>query len=50
MSVRACLHEHATATAYVSLMADGEATRLYERFGFECAEAPASTGMFMRIC
>ncbi|EPS44922.1 hypothetical protein H072_1076 [Dactylellina haptotyla CBS 200.50] len=34
--------------AYVSLLADGEAYRLYEKFGFELT-APASVGMALRL-
>ena len=36
--------EIAPAEAYVSLIADGEAHRLYEQFGFR-PTAPASIGM-----
>lgn len=35
-------------TAYVSLIADGPARHLYEKFGFE-KTAPASAGMAMRV-
>lgn len=38
----------APETAYVSLIADGEAHRLYEKFGFE-PTAPASIGMGLRL-
>lgn len=42
------LREHAPKTAYVSLFADGGATKLYKRFGFE-RTTPASTGMALRL-
>ena len=42
------LRQHAPAGAYVSLIADGEAHRLYSSFGFSLT-APASVGMEMRI-
>jgi ribosomal protein S18 acetylase RimI-like enzyme len=42
------LREHAPKTAYVSLFADGNAARLYEKFGFE-RTTPASTGMALRL-
>jgi len=35
-------------SAYVSLLADGEAHRLYAQFGFE-PTAPASIGMYRRF-
>lgn len=35
-------------SAYVSLIADGEAHRLYRRFGFD-EVAPASRGMYKRV-
>lgn len=38
------LREHAPETAYVSLIADGEARHLYAQYGFELT-APASVGM-----
>jgi ribosomal protein S18 acetylase RimI-like enzyme len=43
-------HLRATApkTAYVSLIADGPARHLYEKFGFE-ATAPASIGMALQL-
>jgi ribosomal protein S18 acetylase RimI-like enzyme len=40
------LRQRVPAEAYVSLIADGEAHRLYEQFGFELT-APASVGMAM---
>ena len=42
------LRAGAPATAYVSLIADGEAWRLYEQFGFEFT-APVSVGMALRL-
>jgi GNAT superfamily N-acetyltransferase len=42
------LRAHAPASAYVSLIADGHAARLYEKFGFE-PTAPASVGMALRL-
>lgn len=42
------LRRTAPSGAYVSLIADGEAHRLYAQFGFEHT-APASVGMAMRI-
>ncbi|HEY8039117.1 MAG TPA: GNAT family N-acetyltransferase [Polyangiaceae bacterium] len=42
------LRAHAPATAHVSLLADGEAHRLYEQFGFR-ATAPASIGMALKL-
>ncbi|MGW4425908.1 GNAT family N-acetyltransferase [Streptosporangium sp. NPDC004631] len=38
------LGERASSTAYVSLIADGDARHLYEKFGFT-ETAPASVGM-----
>ncbi|GIH99593.1 GNAT family N-acetyltransferase [Planobispora takensis] len=38
------LEERAPSTAYVSLIADGDARHLYEKFGFT-ETAPASVGM-----
>lgn len=38
------LRDHAPSSAYVSLMADGEAHRLYSQFGFK-PTAPRSIGM-----
>ena len=40
------LRKRATTDAYVSLIADGKANRLYAQFGFEPV-APKSTGMAM---
>lgn len=42
------LHSHAPATAYVSLIADGDAKRLYARHGFG-ETAPASVGMALTL-
>lgn len=42
------LREAVPAEAYVSLVADGEAHRLYARFGFEPV-TPASIGMAMWV-
>ncbi|HLO94202.1 MAG TPA: GNAT family N-acetyltransferase [Burkholderiaceae bacterium] len=42
------LHAHAPRTAYVSLIADGEAHRLYAQFGFQ-PTAPASIGMALKL-
>lgn len=38
------LRDHAPSSAYISLMADGEAHRLYSQFGFK-PTAPRSIGM-----
>jgi ribosomal protein S18 acetylase RimI-like enzyme len=42
------LVENAPESAYVSLLADGEAHRLYRQFGF-APTAPRSIGMFRRF-
>lgn len=42
------LHAHAPSGAYVSLLADGEAHRLYAQYGFELT-APASLGMALKL-
>lgn len=42
------LHANAPTTAYISLIADGEAAQLYRKFGFEFT-SPASVGMALRI-
>ena len=42
------LQHNAPASAYVSLLADGQAHRLYAQFGF-APTAPASIGMALRI-
>lgn len=42
------LHQNAPTSAYVSLIADGDARHLYEKFGFEPV-MPASIGMALWI-
>lgn len=42
------LREHAPKTAYVSLIADGDASKLYQKFGFKLT-APVSAGMALRL-
>lgn len=42
------LRRNAPATAYVSLIADGDARHLYAKYGFEPV-MPASIGMYTRI-
>jgi ribosomal protein S18 acetylase RimI-like enzyme len=42
------LRENAPKSAYISLIADGDASMLYEKFGFEIT-APASVGMALRL-
>lgn len=42
------LHEAAPRTAIVTMLADGEAFQLYEKFGFKIT-APASQGMILRL-
>ncbi|WP_332702061.1 GNAT family N-acetyltransferase [Devosia sp.] len=42
------LRAHAPASAYVSLIADGDAKRIYAKYGFEPV-MPASIGMALRI-
>lgn len=42
------LRENAPASAYVSLIADGPASHLYEKFGFRDT-APKSIGMALRL-
>lgn len=42
------LRENAPTSAYVSLIADGPASHLYEKFGFEDT-APKSIGMALRL-
>ena len=42
------LRAHAPASAYVSLLADGDATKLYAKFGFRDT-APASVGMALKL-
>ena len=42
------VHKAAPPTALVTLLADGDASRLYEKFGF-VKSAPASIGMILRL-
>lgn len=42
------LENNAPSSAYVSLMADGDAHRLYRQYGFEMT-APESVGMYRRF-
>ncbi len=42
------LRDNAPKSAYVSLIADGAASKLYEKFGFE-QTAPVSVGMALRL-
>ncbi|PZP74520.1 MAG: GNAT family N-acetyltransferase, partial [Stenotrophomonas maltophilia] len=42
------MQAHLPPSAYVSLLADGEAHRLYAQYGF-AATAPASIGMYRRF-
>ena len=42
------IQAHVPATAHITLLADGEAFRLYEQFGFELSE-PVSRGMILRL-
>ena len=42
------LHENAPASAYVCLIADDDAPKLYSKFGFKFT-APKSVGMAMRL-
>ena len=48
-AVMAYLLEHAPSSAYVSLMADHGTPTFYERFGFTRAQAPDSSGMYLRV-
>lgn len=43
------IHANALPTAYISLMADHGTPEFYKKFGFECAELPQKSGMFLRI-
>jgi GNAT superfamily N-acetyltransferase len=43
------LHTHAPKTAYVSLMADHGTPPFYKRYGFNFAEMPKASGMYLRI-
>ena len=42
------LQANAPPSAYVSLIADGDASQLYQKFGFELT-SPESVGMGLRI-
>ena len=42
------LHDDAPKSAYVSLIADGDASKLYSKFGFEFT-APVSAGMALKL-
>ncbi|MEX0661547.1 MAG: GNAT family N-acetyltransferase [Balneolaceae bacterium] len=42
------IDQHLPDTAYISLIADGPADKLYAKFGFEYT-APASVGMYRRV-
>lgn len=48
-AVMSYLHANAPSSAYVSLMADHGTPEFYERFGFTRAQAPDSSGMYLRI-
>jgi GNAT superfamily N-acetyltransferase len=43
------LQENAPSTAYISLMADHDTPKFYERFGFTPAISPKSAGMYKRV-
>lgn len=43
------LHTHAPKTAYVSLIADHGTPHFYRRYGFNFAEMPKASGMYLRI-
>jgi GNAT superfamily N-acetyltransferase len=47
-ALMAYVHAHAPKSAYVTLLADGPARKLYEEFGF-VATAPSSIGMGLKI-
>lgn len=42
------IHEKLPASCYISLIADGDASFLYEKFGFKDT-LPASKGMFLKL-
>ncbi len=48
-SIMDYLRETAPKTAYVSLMADHGTPHFYKRYGFNFAEMPKSSGMYLRI-
>lgn len=43
------LRENAPPTAYVSLMADHGTPHFYRRYGFNFAEMPKASGMYLRL-
>ncbi|KZT57239.1 hypothetical protein CALCODRAFT_483315 [Calocera cornea HHB12733] len=43
------VHAHVPESCYVSLIADGEARRLYAQFGFEETSLGGSVGMALRV-
>lgn len=45
----AWLRENAPPTAYVSLMADHGTPHFYRRYGFNLAEMPKASGMYLRL-
>jgi GNAT superfamily N-acetyltransferase len=45
----AWLRENAPPTAYVSLMADHGTPHFYRRYGFNFAEMPKASGMYLRM-
>lgn len=47
-SLTTFLRENAPSSAYVCLIADGDASALYQRFGFEFT-APVSAGMALKL-
>lgn len=47
-ALMAYLREHASESAYMSLMAD-HGTPDYEKFGFTRAQAPEAAGMYLRL-
>jgi len=42
------IHKNLPATCYISLIADGDASFLYEKFGFRDT-LPASKGMYLKV-
>ena len=46
--VKTYIDTHLPESAYISLIADGPANKLYEKFGFRPV-APASIGMYLRM-
>lgn len=47
-SLTTYIHENLPATCYVSLIADGDASFLYEKFGFRDT-LPVSKGMYLKV-